>query len=148
MRILYLNAYLDRFDFWTGQRGRELVDALRNAGLKVQTLPGIPQKTNQKASPVSASSLGFKRYIKTKLPTKWVLMLVELYLIARGIARTARLPIQVWRKRRDVRPDLVLARSFEYEWGPWIVAKILKRPLVLEVHHEGGGQRHRRNGLL
>ena len=134
MRILYLNAYLDRFDFWTGQRGRELVDALRNAGLEVQTLPCIPPTPDQEAAPVSASSSGFKRYIKTKLPKKWLILLVELYLIARGIARTARLPIQVWRRRRDARPDLVLARSFEYEWGPWIVAKFLKRPLVLEVH--------------
>lgn len=134
MKILYLNAYLNRFDFWTGERGRQFAMALRSAGAEVETLPKISSKTNRSTGWSSGPVAGLRRFAKTKLPAKPLMMLIEVYLFARGIGRTLYLPWQAWCKRRHLRPDVVLARTFEYDWGPWLVAAVLRRPLILEVH--------------
>lgn len=134
MKILYLNAYLNRFDFWTGERGRQFVNALRTAGAEVQTLPEIPSGSTKATLKRSDVTAGLKRFARTKMPAKSLMVLIEVHLLGRGIARTLRLAWQVWRKRHDLHPDLVLARTFEYEWAPWLVAAVLRRPLILEVH--------------
>jgi len=132
IKILYLNAYLNRFDFWTGERGRQLVTALRAAGAKVQALPEVPAAITSEQSGGFSSRL--KRFAKSRLPAKSLLLLIDFYLAGRGMVRTLNLAWQAWRKRRTWRPDVVLARTFEYEWAPWLVAAILRRPLILEVH--------------
>ena len=134
MKILYLNAYLNRFDFWTGERGRQFVEALRAAGAEVQTMPEIPSRSKQATKQSSSLTAGVKRFAQTRLSERSLVILIEIYLLGRGIARTLQLAWQAWRNRHDLRPDVVLARTFEYEWAPWLVATILRRPLVLEIH--------------
>ena len=132
MKILYLNAYLNRFDFWTGERGRQLVHALLAAGAEVQALPEIPAV--KPGAPPDSNSSQLKRIAKSRLPERWLLLLIDFYLAGRGMVRTLNLTWQAWRQRRSWRPDVVLARTFEYDWAPWFVAAILRRPLILEVH--------------
>jgi glycosyltransferase involved in cell wall biosynthesis len=134
MKILYLNAYLNRYDFWTGERGRQFLAALRAAGGDVQTLPAVPDAAPQTRGQSGGLSARLKHFAKSRLPAKALMLLIEAYLVGRGIAHTLQLAWQAWRKRHELRPDVVLARTFEYEWGPWLVAAILRRPLILEVH--------------
>jgi len=69
----------------------------------------------------------------TTTPLHWLLPLLEYFVVIRGIKRTAVNSWQIWRGRHVFRSDVVLARTFEYEWTPWLAARILRRPLVLEV---------------
>ena len=134
MRILYIHAYLTRFNVWHGERGRELVQELRAAGAEVNTLPVVPGEDKPFAEDPDGFTRWIKRFLQEHLPTKWTMFIVEYYLPFRGITRTALWCWRVWRQRHQLCPDVVLARTFECEWTPWIVARILKRPLVLEIH--------------
>ena len=134
LKILYLNAYLNRFDFWTGERGRQFVNALLTAGADVKTLPEVPSAIPQTSGSLGSLFDSLKQIARSKLPARSLILLIEVYLLGRGIGRTLQLAWQTWCKRKELNPDVVLARTFEYEWSPWLVAAILRRPLVLEVH--------------
>lgn len=133
MRILYINSLLPRTDSWAGVRGRQLVQELRAAGAEVNTFPVVlannpPQKVPNRLIQ------WIKRFIKTQIPPPLALLLLEYFVVIRGIKRTVVDSWKIWRGRHVFRPDVVLARTFEYEWTPWFAARILRRPLVLEVH--------------
>lgn len=134
MRILYLNDYLGRTDLWTGERGRQLTRELRRAGAVVEILPAIPaafdEVTKSKAGPGSR----IKAFVKSRLSVARLMVLLEVYFILRGAFRTAKWGWYIWRRRGVLNPDVILARTFEYEWAPLVAARILNRPLVLEVH--------------
>lgn len=55
-------------------------------------------------------------------------------LVQRGATNTVRWTWRLWRALRRNRPDVIVARYHEYELTPLLVARIVKRPLVLEVH--------------
>lgn len=134
MRVLYINSFLSRFDIWTGERGRQLVDEMRAAGAEIETVPDIPN--DRPADGTANASIGrwLRDVVGITLPRGIELLLVEYYLLLRGLFRTARWCWRVFRHRHQLKPDVIVARTFEYEWTPWIVAWMLRRPLVLEVH--------------
>ncbi len=144
MRVLYINPFLTRFDFWTGERGRQLIRALRAAGAEVNTIPAVSAENTRPAKSPNDLIRRIKRFIQVQFPRPWTLFLIEYYLLVRGFTRTALACWHVWRCRYEFCPDVVLARTFEYEWTPWLVAGILKRPLVLEVHAPFYVERQRR----
>lgn len=134
MRILYVNSHLSRLDSEAGTWGRLLVRELRKAGAEVATFPAQPLE----GAPLRGGggrALGtLKRRLGGYLRRDQALFLVEYYLFARGMARNVLNVWRVWRRRRELRCDVVLARTHEYEWGPLLISRMLKRPLVLEVH--------------
>ena len=134
MRLLYVNPYLNRFNFWTGERGRQLVRELRAAGAEVSTFPvEVPEdRPDGETRPCLIGR--FKALLKARMPTKWFVFLIEYHLLLRGVARTLSSGLWVWRRRREIAADVVLARTFEYDWTPWIVSRLLNLPLVLEIH--------------
>jgi glycosyltransferase involved in cell wall biosynthesis len=133
IRILYINPFLPRADSWTGVRGNQLVQELRNAGAEVNTFP--PVLTNNSQQKITSSEIQrFKRFVKTQIPIQLALILIDYYQLIQGILRTVISSWQIWRGRDVFRPDIVVARTMEYDWTPWIAARILKRPLVLEIH--------------
>ena len=133
MRVFYINPLLPRIDSWTGVRGSQLVQELRAAGAEVNTFPVVlannhPQKVPNRLVP------WVKHFIKTQIPPPLALLLIEYFVAIRGIKRTAVDSWHIWRSRHVLQPDVIIARNFEYELTPWIAARILRRPLVLEVH--------------
>jgi len=133
MHLLYMNPSLTHFGSAPGTWGRQVVRELREAGAEVVTLPAIPSGNG--AGNVSGGPMGaLKRFVKEKLPIRIGSLLIEYYMLARGLMRTMVWSWRVWRRRHQLNPDVVLGRTLEYEWTPWIVAAILKRPLMLEVH--------------
>ena len=132
LRILYINPLLPRTDTWTGVRGNQLVQELRADEAEVNTYPSVlannPQQKNK-----NSLVQRIKRFIKTQIPLPLVLILIDYYMLIRGVLRTAISSWQIWRGRHVFRPDVVVARTMEYDWTPWIAARILKRPLVLEI---------------
>ena len=134
MRLLYVNPYLIRFNFWTGERGRQLVRELRAAGATVSTFP-VEVPENRPDGETRPRSIGrLKALLKARMSTKWFVFLIEYHLLLRGVARTLSSGLWVWRRRREIAADLVLARTFEYDWTPWVVSRLLNLPLVLEIH--------------
>jgi glycosyltransferase involved in cell wall biosynthesis len=133
MRIFYINPLLPRTDSWTGVRGRQLVQELRAAGAEVNTFPVVQANIPPQKVP-NRLIQWIKRFTKTQIPHKLALLLIEYLMIIRGIKRTVVDSWQIWQGRHELQPDVVLARTMDYEWTPWLAARILKRPLVLEIH--------------
>lgn len=137
MRILYLNDYLDRHDLWTGERGRQLTRELRGAGAMVETLPAIsmiPDAPYAGGTVKARPGSRIKAFVKAGLSIARLMVLLDIYFLLRGTFRTAKWGWYIWRRRKGFQPDVILARTFEYEWTPMVVARILNCPLVLEVH--------------
>lgn len=132
--MLYINPFLGRFDFWTGERGRQFVVELTRRGATVETLSAILGQGASEAARPTGLLAWAKRALREKIAIDRAMFLVELLLIARGMRRTMRQTWQVWRRRAELPVDAVLARAFEYDWTAWIVGRILKVPVVLESH--------------
>lgn len=133
MHLLYMNPSLTHFGSAPGTWGRQVVRELREVGAEVSTMPAIPEENgtgNGSGGPMGP----VKRFVKERLPIRIGSLLIEYYMLARGLMRTMLWSWRVWRRRHQLDPDVVLGRTLEYEWTPWIVANILKRPLMLEVH--------------
>ena len=149
MRIFYINPSLQDSDSWTGVRGRQLVQELRAAGAEVNTFPDVLANSLSQR-PLERLVHCIKYFVKARIPPPFALFLIEYFMLARGIKRTAVGCWQIWRRRHVLRADVVLARSFEYEWTPCLAARILRRPLVLEAHslcyieRQHRGRRHSR----
>ena len=75
-----------------------------------------------------------KRFLWAALSTQWVQIALEYYLIGRGLVRSVCSAWSAWHRHRDANVDVVLGRQSEYDFSPLLVARILGRPLVLEVH--------------
>lgn len=138
MRVLYLNSELNRIDSEPGTWARLVVQELRNTGAEVETFP--PESSSlanneQSISELSSPADGFKAVLKRQLPRNWALLLVEFYMFFRGFGRSISIAVRLWRRRSEMADiDIVLARVYEYEWTPWLTARALKKPFVLEVH--------------
>ncbi len=134
MRILYINHELLRFDSEVGVWGREVVRELRSAGAEVVSLQDLNNGKPTPTTPGRGLLAGVKTMVKQRAPQHISLKLIEYHLQARGLIRTFRVSWELWRKRRQLEASVILARTSEYDWTPLIVAKLLKLPLVLEVH--------------
>ncbi len=136
MRILYISSYLANFGNAIGETSRQLVRELRKAGVDVETFP-VSDYTAQKHGRVSVKR-GFFRYVR-QIGTRWlpnsvVMFLLEGVLLTRAVRRSIGWSFRIWWRRKRLRPDVLLARGLEYDWTPWIAAKLLDCPLVLETH--------------
>lgn len=134
MRVLYVNPDLTRLDSESGTWGRQVVQELRDAGAEVNTFPAASIENTPLAKNPGGWAGRIKGFVKAYFARPWTLLFIEYYMLVRGIKRTVRGCWRIWRHRRQLCPDVVLARTFEYEWTPWLVARALKRPFVLEVH--------------
>ncbi len=129
MRILYHNSSMSRSRRWAGERGRQLVEALGRAGSDIQSIPA-PNSEN-----TAARADGPRvAWLRDRIPQAWLGPIIRLRLLQRGTVNTVRWSWRLWRELRADPPDVLLARYQEFEWTPLIVARLLDRPLVLEVH--------------
>ncbi len=133
MRILYVNYNLLNEHSAPGIWGRQVLQGLRAANADVINFPLL-------TDPGSEPDLGndgvgrFRSLMWAQFSKKCVARLLEQYLMARGVVRTFRSTFRIWRLRRKFDVDVVLGRQGEYDLSPQIAARILRRPLVLEVH--------------
>lgn len=127
-RLLYINAHLPRFDTAIGEHGRRLADALTAAGLSVTTFPAAQGGRR------TGRLLWLKRLVQDRSPRRVALALIDLYLLVQGLRRSLAWSWLIWRVHRHDPPDLIVARAFEYDWSPWLAARLLGRPLALEIH--------------
>ncbi len=136
MRILYINSFLGRYDFWTGERGRQLVSALQDQGAEITSFPsyGPPSPTSDAKPDAKENTSSLKQLVKEDLPPWLRDLIIESFMVVRGLAKTAVTSARILLNRQKYDCDVILARTFEYEWTPTLVSKILKRPLVLEIH--------------
>lgn len=131
MRILYLNPYLGNHRNALGETARQVVRELRKAGAQVTTFPA---RDDAASNSDGASLIDWARRVAHSLPTPVTMFLLERFLLTRAVLRSMVWTARIGRQRKRTRPDLVLARSFEYDWSPWIAARMLGCPLILEVH--------------
>ncbi len=141
MRLLYINADLARPRSLPGLRGARLVEDLRALGAEVVTYPQI---ADAGAGGAVAPEGGLKRLLKTRLPQRWSLLLLDRWLALKGTGRTLSGAANLWRGMRRDPPELILARAADYDRTPWAAAALLGRPLVLELHHIGSYERRQR----
>lgn len=114
---------------WAGERGRQLVAAMSEAGSAVRAVPPAPD-----ATAVGEGSDTARRRILSRVPPALRGPLITLRLIQRGTVNTFKWSWRLWRQLRSSPPDVLLARYHEYEWTPLVVARLLGAPLILEVH--------------
>ncbi|HEX6102142.1 MAG TPA: glycosyltransferase family 4 protein [Alphaproteobacteria bacterium] len=141
MRLLYINPDLARPRSLPGLRGARLVADLRALGVEVETYPEIARA---EAGEAAGPERGLKHLLKRRLPQRWSLRLLDLSLALKGTRRTLSGAAAIWRGLRAGPPDLVLARTMDYDRTPWLAAALLGRPLVLELHHIGSYERLQR----
>ena len=134
MRILYINHNLSRFDSEAGVWGRELVRELTAAGAEIDSLPNLDDAALAADRSGGGKTASLKAMLRRHVPQSVSLKLIEYSLQIRGLKRTLQMSWTLWRKRRDFDCGVILARTYEYDWTPLIAARLLRRPLVLEVH--------------
>ena len=130
--IVYHNPSVARPGRWAGERGRQLISAMDQAGSKVRAIPPPAQ------APSGESGESARRRLLSRVPSAMRGPLITLRLIQRGSMNTLKWSWRLWRQLRGDPPDVLLARYHEYEWTPLVVAGLLRVPLVLEVHSPFG----------
>lgn len=133
MRILYINSMTSRTDSWSGVRSWQFIQELRAAGVEVIIFPVVLENSPPQKAPNSLTQR-IKRFVKEQIRPSLALIFIEYFMLIRGIKRTVVDSWKIFQGRHVFKPDIVLARTFEYEWTPWLAARILRRPLVLEIH--------------
>ncbi len=133
MHILYLNLNLLKPRSAPGLWGRQVVKEMRAGGAEVSSFPAGPE-TGAPRDPENRGVGWYRSFLWKHSSRDWVARLFEYLLVARGIARTIGSSVSIWRQRRHLDVDVVLGRAVEYDLTPQVAARILKRPLVLEVH--------------
>lgn len=133
MRILYIHPELANFHNAVGETARQLVRELRNAGADVVTFPSSVSETGDKTF-VRIGPNRIRQFATRRLPNSIAMFLLEMLLVSRGAIRSIFWSFTILNQRKRLSPDIVMARAFEYDWSPWIAARILQRPLILETH--------------
>ncbi len=145
LRLLYVNSHFRRADTWTGIRARQLVDALTDHGVSVTTFPPSEETPGQQATPTKPLG-GLKDFVRDNLPLGFAIWLVEVWLVVGGHLRSLRNAVWAISLRRNLNADVILIRSQEYDWTPWLMCKILGLPVVQEVHSISYLARSQRQG--
>ena len=134
MKILFINPRLIHRHSEASIWARRLIDDLRSAQATVTTL-------TEYADPVGSASTknkGLADRVRVTLlllfPDVVTRRLIEFRLFCQAFSSMVSSSWTAWRNRKALRPDVIYARTFEYDWTPWLVALILKCPMVLEVH--------------
>ena len=133
MHILYLNPNLMKLHSALGIWGRQVLKEMRAAGAEVSSFP-VGSDTGASRGSKNGGVSWYQSFLWRHSSRDWLARLFEYFLVARGIARTIRSSLWMWRQRHHPDVDVVLGRSAEYDLTPQVAARILKRPLVLEMH--------------
>ncbi len=133
MHILYVNPNLMKRRSALGIWGRHVLEGMRAGGAEVSSFPAAPD-TGPSDGPDDGGVGWHRAFLYKHASRDWVARLFEYFLVARGIARTVRASLSIWRQRHHLDVDVVLGRAVEYDLTPQVAARILRRPLVLEVH--------------
>jgi glycosyltransferase involved in cell wall biosynthesis len=136
MRVLYIHPYLANFRNANGEIARQVVRELRKAGVDVITFPASDYAALESGDDgITRSLYDRARQFATRwLPNSVAMFLLEKFLLVRAVLRSISWNYRILRHRRRFCPDVLLARALEYDWTPWIAARILRCPLVLETH--------------
>ena len=134
MHILFVNPRLRRNRSEASIWAKRLIEDLRSTPATVTALPDYSD--NGDSAPAVTNKLGDKMKQATvqHLPEALISLLIEFKLFSRALRSMVWCSWMAWRRRKDLLPDVLYARAFEYDWSPWLVASILKCPMVLEVH--------------
>ena len=133
-RIVYVNPTLVEENTAPCIWGRALAERMRLLDVNFITIPAIPKFRASESRQRTVTSNRLRRYIKKFVPVQLHVLLVEWHLLVRALLRTPPIALNVLFRRSRYRVDAVLGRTVEYDWTPWLVAKILRCPLILEVH--------------
>jgi glycosyltransferase involved in cell wall biosynthesis len=123
LRLTYLNEAFRNFGPGPAVHGHALVRELRARGVQVEIFPAAAGAGSE---PGPRHRPTFRRRLRAHLP--------EYLNLLSGLQRTARRAGVLWVTRRNLPPDVILARHVAYDWSPWTAARLLGRPLVLEVN--------------
>ena len=152
MRIYYVNRLLSQHHSAPGLWGRQVLYELRRAGAAVSSYPafsesaGAPSTSSSAAISATSTSASvstattsapvgrYRSLLWSYYSRRWVALLLEAWMIGRGAAHTICGFLWVLWHRRLIETDIVLGRQVEYEATSQLVALVLGRPLVLEVH--------------
>jgi glycosyltransferase involved in cell wall biosynthesis len=129
LRILYINEAFRNFGPGPAVHGGALVGEMRARGATVDIYPAIPERGAAHGVPQGASTgpSPLRRLLRERLPQEGANF-------ASGLLRTVHRSGQVRSGASRRRPDVILARHIAYDWTPWITARLLDLPLVLEVN--------------
>ncbi len=133
LRLLYVNSGLRRADIWTGVRARQLVDELVRQGASVSTFPHNTERHGREEDAAKQMG-GLKDFVKDNFPAKLVLLFVEFWLMVSGAVRSLANTAHSLCRRRNLDADVILVRSKEYDWTPWLMSRFFKLPVVQEIH--------------
>jgi glycosyltransferase involved in cell wall biosynthesis len=140
MRIYYINRCLTQYHTAPGLWGRKVLLGLRRAGADISSYPAICEAANAAdtvSEPTEARPKGiarFRSFLMSQYSRPWVTGLLEMWMMGRGIAKSVLGLLWALWHRRNIETDIVLGRQVEYEATSQLVALVLGRPLVLEVH--------------
>jgi glycosyltransferase involved in cell wall biosynthesis len=133
LRLLYANSDFRRADNWTGVRARQLVDALTDRGVVVTTFPPSEGLPGQQSTTTKRLG-GLKDFVQDNLPTGLTIWLVEIWLVFGGALRSLWNLVRAISARGNLNAEVLLVRPREYDWTPWLLARILGLPVVQEIH--------------
>jgi len=134
MHILFINPRLTRYDSEASIWARRLIADLRGSSATVTTLTVYSDHAVSEPGGSSHVPGWMRQAVLRFVPRVATGWLIELKLLCRALYNMVWCCWMVRRRRKSLRPDIVYARTFEYDWTPWLVASALKCPMVLEVH--------------
>jgi len=134
MNILFINPRLTHCHSEASIWARRLIDDLRSVQATVTTLTDYPDHVGSARSKNKRLVDRIRVAMLLLFPHAVTSRLIEFRLFCLALSNMASSTWKAWRIRKGLCPDVIYARTFEYDWTPWLVALILKRPLVLEVH--------------
>jgi glycosyltransferase involved in cell wall biosynthesis len=129
LRVLYVNEAFSNFGPGPAIHGWSLVEEMQRRGAKVCIYPSAAVSNsdhsvgNTTPNPTSRLRLAARSLFGEEAAN-----------LASGLQRTVRRGVSAKVYCEKFGPDVVLARHIGYDWTPWIVARLLGRPLVLEVN--------------
>ncbi len=133
MKILYINPHLCKPRSAPGIWGRQVFNELSRSGVAMSSYPAFGGASVDAEATESSVGL-FRKFIWSKGSRRWARWLLEKFILLRGVTRSLRGLFWIILHRRSIDADILLGRQVEYEVTSQILALILRRPLVLEVH--------------
>jgi len=142
VRIYYINRYLTQHHSAPGIWARQVLFGLRRCGATVSSYPvisdlswdGTAASTHKEAQERPKSVDRYRSFLQSHYSRRSIAWLLEVRMMGRGVANTVFGSIWALRHRRRIETNIVLGRQVEYEATPQLVALLMGRPLVLEVH--------------
>ncbi len=114
-------------------RARQLTETLSRQGVTVTSFPEVTKSIDQEETDAH-HKVDLKEFVKFNFPTVVILSFVEVRLMIIGVIRSVLYAGRILFIRKRLTADVVLIRPQEYDWTPWLIAKITGLPVVLELH--------------